>query len=67
VIRVTQIVDGSPHPNLVNPDLVERVIPLGSLGARTLHEAGALSVLKMQSGDTLYIQETLEQYEEKIK
>ena len=67
MIRVTEVVVNHTIPNLINPDLVERVISFNPDDAIALKVVGAHTALKMQSGDTLYIQETVEQYEEKIK
>ena len=67
MIRVTQIVVNHTIPNLVNPDLVERVVSFNPNDAIALKVVGAHTALKMQSGDTIYIQETVEELEEKIK
>jgi uncharacterized protein YlzI (FlbEa/FlbD family) len=67
MIRIVQVADNQTIPNLINPDLVERVVFFNPEDAKALKAMGANAVLKMQSGDAIYIQETVEQVEEKIK
>ena len=67
MIRIIQVADNQTIPNLINPDLIERVVFFNPEDAKALKAVGANCALKMQSGDTIYIQETVEEFEEKIK
>lgn len=63
-ILVTQVVDGRKIKNYINPDLVERAVSTSGMSARdceTLRiEPSVGAYLKMQSGDVIYIAESLE-------
>jgi hypothetical protein len=70
MLKVTQVVPGGTQINIIDPDLVERVVPLNRLTPeelKTLGAEGANALVKMQSGDTIYIVETLEWYWEQTK
>jgi hypothetical protein len=65
-ILVTQVVNGTKIKNYINPDLVERAVSTSGLTTRDYEalriDPSVGAYLKMQSGDVIYIAETLEWY-----
>jgi hypothetical protein len=65
-IIVTQVVAGRKIKNQINTDMVERAVSTSGMSARDYEvlqiDPSVGAYLKMQSGDVIYIQESLEWY-----